>query len=297
MSTNYRGESYAKKLARLTFWDHSQGNILKPGRKTLVLASEHGGDVAVLKSAGCPNANIIAVDKDMQSLKKFIDKYPRIQAYHGDAAAASKLLAPSGLDCAFLDFCSNINDNMLQTLRGVYHTMKHGSLLGINILRGRDCGRNMKRIKIVREIIKSADNRATFKGFGTQNDKYLKDAAREAVIRNFLNSACDQDTHVWPRGIIKYCSASKGKRGSTFLTLVYNVFWGKYNEYVPTSLLGEVKVEDFTSLTAEQCKEIVMRLSIRQGNMFGFLNVPKMRAAAWRAHSTMGTYNKAPRAR
>lgn len=144
MSTDtYKGESPAKKIARLQYWSSVIPvfglDAFKKG-KHLVLSSREGGDISVLLGFGVPPKNIIAVEMNVEAARQAQEKFPEVEIIQDDVFAVARR-HHRGLSSAFFDFCSPISDALLKKVIGTCaYGIKDNGVLGCGFLAGRERG-------------------------------------------------------------------------------------------------------------------------------------------------------------
>jgi len=135
MTDAYRGDSPAKKLARLNFWGHYYGRI-DYWHPAIVLAGT-GGDIATLIALGVPQSHIVAIDINAQRIRVCKEKFPDVSYFVGDVADVMKENnIESGV--VLLDYCGIMSAKCLQTTIEVSQLIPNDSVLGIATLKCRD---------------------------------------------------------------------------------------------------------------------------------------------------------------
>lgn len=140
MADGYKGDSVAKKIARLEFWlrvcelyaDKDRSKM-----KVLVLAGPQSGDVACLLGLGFSPANIVAVDVERDRVEKVRKRFPDVRVYVGDVEAYCRKHERE-FDIAFLDWCDPLRPVVFRRTTSCMRAVRSGGLLAVEILNGRD---------------------------------------------------------------------------------------------------------------------------------------------------------------
>lgn len=139
-TTNYRGDSHAKKSARLRVWEliHKMvGHTAFHQGPHLFLASREGGDASVLRGFGVPDRAMLAVDIDARALQEFHRNYPDVPCRNQDVAYVLSEYSRK-LESAFLDFSSQVNENTLNKVRFALRAIKPNGVLACTFAIGRE---------------------------------------------------------------------------------------------------------------------------------------------------------------
>jgi hypothetical protein len=301
-------------------------------RKHLVLASREGGDIAVLKGLGVPASNIVAVDRESSAVVACRDRHPDVRVLLGEAAdvAAAERL---GLGTVFLDFCSWLTSDALACAGACARLLPDHGLLGVAFMRGREKGAAFDQIILARgeEAYVAARENATgwisgggglpFAGGDGRTLLLTKELDRALGPRDFvLGNACI-DYHsrrceqqgvpmriclMHARKLPRYLSASSVRKKRIEKTLNWyraiseaeqlfrdgdnKVGVGKGGRVVvwPPHTFGVPLVP-----THELVRTAARLDAAYPGRAHLLLNVAPGQLAAWRAHATRGSYDKA----
>jgi len=138
----YAGESIGKKLARANFWVRAKEWLGTRFYEELhlILASNEGGDISVLKGLGVPAANIFAAEIDEDAATRCRDKHQDVTVFSGDVVdAAAQIGRDRKVCCAFLDFCGWGGERDLRTISSVATScLRDESVLAYAFMRGRE---------------------------------------------------------------------------------------------------------------------------------------------------------------
>lgn len=156
----YKGESPAKKLARVAFWDKTLTNLRRHEVRGgfLVLASREGGDISTLLALGVRPEGIIGVDINKEAADECQKKFPQVKIIHGDVCDVAAQ-ATDQVAALFLDFCGPISPSLTKTLwRSAQRACKMNAIIGIGLLRGRERVVGSGQVERVRTIKKTKTN-------------------------------------------------------------------------------------------------------------------------------------------
>ena len=135
----YKGDSLAKKSARLRVWEavhRAPGQNIVRGLHVF-LASHEGGDASTLRGLGVPDSAMLAVDSDQSAVREFRTKFPEVQCRNADIASVlnSSTLRPTSV---FLDFSSQVSDNTFSKVKAAVHGICPGGVLACTFAIGRE---------------------------------------------------------------------------------------------------------------------------------------------------------------
>lgn len=136
----YKGDTHAKRLARLHFWMRIRdyfGDTFR-SRRFAYLASSAGGDASVLDGLGVPADQQLAIDIDAVALSRFHDRHPRVPIALGDAGQILGGWAGRKFDVVFLDLCCNPSPRCASLLKRASRATRHGSIFAYAFQRGRE---------------------------------------------------------------------------------------------------------------------------------------------------------------
>jgi len=284
-SDTYKGESPGKKLARLTFWwcCHTYlGDEFSRGR-FLVLASREGGDVAVLRGMGVGDDQIVAVDRSESALAAFRQKFPSVQAFHGDVAEAAAQHRRVTVAC--LDFCGEISNAALALSMRVKRRCRP-AILGLCFQRGRESPRDETRR---RALQMSRDYRAMRKS--DPESAGPSDLSRMVSALAYLVAQSSGEAPLVPL-VINYHSRTRDGAGVPMT--MFPVQWAPWDVAEQMVARGWPHVAEFTYLSEFDLRRRAVDLAIRvnAARAHELLNVSRETFVAWKAHATRGTYSK-----
>jgi len=138
----YKGDSPAKKIARVNYWTHVWERLGERMERTkhLILCSREGGDIGVLLGLNVPGKNIVAVDREESALRACARKWRGngISFELGDVVDVARKYR-SDLGSALLDFCSPMNDEVIRTIvRVMQGGLKSEAFCGAAVMMGRE---------------------------------------------------------------------------------------------------------------------------------------------------------------
>lgn len=309
MST-YKGDSPAKKLARVEFWRRLVPTIPKEGR-IVVLASREMGDYGVLKALGY-GARVVAVDRDSVAAAAAAAKFPEADVRLGDVAHVVSELTES-VAVAFLDFCAPLSPHTYATSRDVVDLMPDGSLFAVGLLRGRE-----QDMRVTAPLPAPPSwNRKKRRRLGSQ---YGRDFVRE-VMTVKTSTLHDQSARGLLANNIKWEGREKEppwhgsyKRAALFgltiratrrLVMQRTVSYhsrGNTNGVPMTyaAYVVDTSGRSAAATTLDHHQHVVggmaevrlaaISLSVEGLDSALMLNLPPGTVAAWKAHETRGTY-------
>jgi hypothetical protein len=136
----YKGDSHAKKSARLRVWELVLKTIgTKAFRKGLhlFLASREGGDASTLRGLGVPDQAMLAVDLDAKALSEFRRHYPDVPCRHQDVGDVLDEYHRK-LESVWLDFSSQVTENTLKRVGRAVQAIRPGGVLACTFAIGRE---------------------------------------------------------------------------------------------------------------------------------------------------------------
>jgi hypothetical protein len=316
MRSGYHGESYGKKLARCAFWgDIVSERWREPGEKIVVLASEHGGDVACLLGNGVPLGNIVAVDQDAEALARCADAWPGLDVRQGDVADVVEGMGERPI-AVFLDFCGSVSHPMIYTCARVMRRIQLQGFLGVTFLRARenDWGKKLSGFAPMRPTKhgKKVERRMVF---DEEHGNYSNARKQISSLRGnseSMSGAFARMVSVWtpmmrayqdrcavPIALFAYQSGDADRRGSPMGIVTMRVIrrvgagTGSAIDMAWKKLGGRdgIRLFDYAGQGLTDVRRAVLA---RDDDPLIHLkmNLPKMCVAAWRAHRTMGTYDR-----
>lgn len=110
--------------------------------RVLLMPSIEGVEIDVAERFGCLRKNIIAVDNNVAIAATVSRNYPGITAWGCDVFAALERAAKRNirLDVVHLDMTSNLSPSMLNSLRHATSFLAPGTVVCLNLLKGREIG-------------------------------------------------------------------------------------------------------------------------------------------------------------
>lgn len=301
----YKGESPGKKIARYHFWHHAVSllgvdEFYESNSKVVFLASREGGDASVLKGACVDPGRLVGVDLVEDAVVACKAKHPDISVRHGDFVDVLK--STPNVSIAFMDLCCPLSAQTVSTIRRAFMSAPIGSVFGVAYMRGREKP-SKEGIRLSRRQRRYAKNKL---GLLDSENQLLAGNTRD--IRISLKEASDLDGPLarartllsilqsTSRGrfghltkVIQYHSRVDGRQGVPMEIACFSVdHFGLYRkrDKIP-SMECELQI-------VRHDKWVHLRREIVAGrwdpNAHLFLNIPKGRVAAWKAHASRGTY-------
>lgn len=253
----YRGDSPPKKLARILFYKEVRrrlGSQRFVRGKYLIIPSKDAGDAGVLHSLGVPLQNIYGIDQDYHAVAAAKYKFPDAHFVHGQFWDVfdqfPKLLGQGGLNCAFIDLCCPLREEIIK------HVISVGTkarLLGFEFLCGREQGNILHSLRA--------------KGFDETPKprlEYLEAFRNRSHYFNIDSS--------W-----YYKSHSAAHLGKAMLACLGTVSTRKRAAASPTTV--HIEWKEIRENCLRQYEIAPLRWNISKGSL-----------AAWKAHETRGTY-------
>lgn len=271
----YGGESGAKRLARVLFWDSVNVELTRDDElgfalaDYLVLGSRHLGDVSVLTAWGLPETQVFIADIDAEAIAGAQERYPDALSFHGDIADVAARHR-GRFACAFVDLCGIFSRSNVKTFaRVAARGLTLGGVLGIGFMRGR------KESTYAQLYTQQGAREAEALGCTGAHDP-----GRTAGIWLAINDQlvahglrCD------PRWSCTYTSTTKDKHG---VPMLYS--WARV---VPLAQGRPRKTGEHINITSSKIAEDAIRRLVLSGEDPYFrarlLNVPAPRVAAWKA--------------
>lgn len=315
MSGEYRGETNAKRVARLILGRSIQqqlASVTTSSRPKAICLAGDGGDARMLRALGMPVADIVCVDRDEAALRKVSLLVPGADFRLGDIRTVIGTLADDSLCCALLDFCGHVTRTVRFTVRLIARKLQVPGFLSVTYLRGREtlttAGiREGKRCWDGQEHLLRPDEKmqayrewygAQIAGIVTQNRNWaetiyvLGAAHRDRVaIRvhgarsptNVHPNRCPAVDGSWwldERDLILYHS---GHSPMCIVSFGLSRSMPQPGEHV---VVKTSKCESELRIWAMKNPELTAQ------RVADSLNLPVGTIAAWRAHATRGTYKQ-----
>lgn len=274
----YKGDTPPKKVARLQTWllARTALGVTRFHREPhLVLAGPEAGDVSVALGLGAPPEHLYAVDWNKKAAMSAQGRFPGVHIQHGDVLDVLQEEC-SRFGIVFLDFCSQITDEVVRAASAGATALLRGGLLACTFLVGREQA-GQERNVIMREK-RDLDRKVR----GTARQEVLPYLARSAAFQRLLE-AQSPTMRFAPLALIFYKSCSqrkiKGMPMCIYLTR-------------PTHIIEEHRPSRpkyfFFTTTARELGAYAVELD-QQHNAALLLNVSRGTVAAWKAHASRHT--------
>lgn len=286
---SYVGETPIKKIARLKYWQEVRrlcGNAFY-SQCHVFLASEHAGDASVLSGMGVPWENMIAIDMDPKACSIASRKWPLLRVEN--AAVDKFALRWQGMHPAsvYLDFCAQLSKATSQTFANVIRTWCATKVVGATLLKGREQGLFGRHI---RKLNKPSS-------YTAETSAELRQA-RGRVFE--LTAYAVADASIEGRQMFSFPVCHKTFTYRTVSPMLIGVFElrrcvGRVHSHLlghSCGVIPKVETECVTQVTASDIRDYVLCSAFGERTA-ELLNVDARQAAAWRAHSSRGTYNRA----
>jgi len=317
----YKGESPAKKLARLEFWTRAVSIMGDRAGRIAVLASREMGDYGVLSALGMAE-RVVAIDRCASAVEAAKSKYPSADVRHTEAATL-RLETQEPIACAFLDFCSPICVDIIDTLALFAERGTPGDLLGVGFLKGREQDTERRCKSENAHLTSRRHRRALLSKFGegsreligiatgthtscrgiVQGSIYRRFAPGEARARELalaVGAVSYQDIKLL--GTIHYQSRTANSCGVPMTYALFRIVKNPLNRTGSSveravadrvRILGSTRAASFdVSVPADECLVRRKALDIESEGKDAslLLNIPRGTISAWKAHDTRGTY-------
>jgi hypothetical protein len=314
----YRGESPAKKLARIKVWSTAmdrQGVDAFRSTKKIFLASREGGDIGVLLALGVPPEMLVPVEHDAGAAQACQVKWPQVRVVHGSASDAIRGIDQS-YGMVYLDYCSNVCPDVVEDCANAMLRLKRGSIVAVNVKRARE-----RKVALKSYIRTSAAKEARFLNACKQSGANFPttyradgetsgnmDSSRARAIQIHMMRV-GSSRRVGPIliGCINYHSRWIDSSGSPMSSALFEVFrapreydvfrfrrtalreeedaaiWASRHE-----AYGDFQARDTPDLL--QSIAVMMRSRSHASNIHLLLNIDKGSVAAFKAHISRGSY-------
>ena len=245
----------------------------------LILASREGGDAAVLKAIGIPEENILAAEINREAAHEFAGRYPSVRLHRGNV---SDVPAEWSFGSALLDFCSPLCFESIHECARILERLPGHGILGVGLLRGRE-------------------HRSIRKEIAAGGNRFLRRAMRARAIPGLHP--------LDPARLVNYCGGGAWGRAAALSIALHTItgirtgFRGmiRYhsrtaaNAGVPMMIVILDRNEQGTDNIEIDCccngdAEVLKSAAIAEGA--GEYNLEPRQVAAWRAHSTRGSYER-----
>lgn len=312
MASEYRGESWPKKVARTLFW-HRVVSLLGMERmrsaKILVLSGPVAGDALCAVAHGASPQNIIAVDIDEESIASSrawaderlsdarIAERPRFIV-----SDVQRLRHDMKFDVVFLDFCCTVGPAVKLFAKVASKHAREGAVIGVGFMYGRERGAFVKARKEYDADVASDSYRDAVR-FVEANRRggpgeALVDTGHAPVARmafahdeiGRMSASLGMKCHMG-EGCITYHSGDSGGGGSPMMYLigrrVRKHVYGFADDATARMAEDEYSVHvlpESESAVREAC--VVHYDEASAASLACLYNVPMARIAAWRAVDT-----------
>lgn len=307
----YCGESVGKKIARLMMWRRVReclGEDRFYAGSHAVLASAYGGDIAVLLGYGVPPGQIVAVDLDTRAATICQRKFPHVRVVSGDLLNIARRHADQLASVCF-DSTHALNESFLQKVATVATSLRHETILSVVFVRAHEkdpelfakVERNKRMLDIAYQTVwksgahRSADFSRQMTLLSEVNDRLV---ARRRRLVQHQSSVYHSRRSVGGGSPMAsmVCSVWVGGLG-----LGLDAFERRAEEAELQALSWAAERDIDTSISVPQKTDVELRTAAlalahgieRSGSGFVpelLLNINKSTLAAWKAHSTRGTY-------
>ncbi len=252
MSTIHRGDSPAKKIARLNLWREIEARSKYPAfvrGAHIVVSGRYGGDIGVLIGMGVPPKNIYAVDTDTHALAAARHKFPDVNFGHCDFGDAITYFELKKVYTAHVDLFSPLRKELIKKVKKLCEQVE---FVGYTYLCGRDHTEVADGISKLREDLEldAAGSRQAY------------------LVRNHGFNV---------RASWSYMSSSASHIGKPMATLLLQRRGRSGKTVEPTRI--EAGWSDVRKMAL-----------IHKAEAAHLLNVRTTTVAAWKAHETRGTY-------
>jgi hypothetical protein len=280
---SYKGESPAKKVARLILWQDINSMLGPKFRSGILLSllSPEAGDVSVQLGLGVPADYILGVDRDKHAAAAAQYKFQDVRCLNTDVAAAATRYK-GRIVAAHLDFCSCMTSETLNKVAQVESCLAKGGVISCAFMAAREKG------EIRDKIIGALNPRCANEHFGARATVLAQEIARRAATSKIIK----------PHKFIYYTSDTPGKQGMPII--IYLGF--RQNVSAPSAGKKRKKVNAMlrhasyqtVSTSSKDLAATGVKLAKRYGRAEAqlLLNVRRQTIAAWKAHFTMGTYEE-----
>lgn len=292
--TSYRGETNAKKLARLMFWTNAIQRH-STGSKILFFASAEGGDIPVLRALGVRDRDMVPVDEKGEAARLCSAKWG-LPVVVGDGVEHLKR-SPKSYSLVFFDFCGHVNPVRLKACQDAFLAMGAESVFAVNVKRGRERDARVRtRLKAIEAFEKSE---AAEEGIDLSDGRFDVRRARviqEAMIRaSILHRRVPMNQPILS-SVINYQSWSEDSGGSPMSTCSFVI---KQRQDPAECYAQEAAFFDTPGrfivherITLDVLRGVAVRLLATKSaeTVAGLLNIEASTIVAWKAHATRGTY-------
>lgn len=315
-SSGYRGESFGKKAARLSFWEKALSVLQEKDLpiRALVLASREGGDISTLLGLGVPRESIVAVDIDRFAVQSCLEKWgPPV--LHMSLEEAIERHKDEPFTVIHADFCNVVSAKLVNSLaRVITRGVRCDTLIGVVIKRGREKSRGTVQYahKIARrekrrtkldtspQPFQFVDNLKFWAGHTEQKhrDQYSGVYRELGLAIELANAGLPLDLHVG----IDYQSRGEKSNGSPMSCYLWSLSAGNPRMWEAEVFADTDKgfmrawfarryplddcIVDYRRLTPKGFKELVVQYSSFTPDAHLLFNISKGTLAAWKAHDT-----------
>jgi hypothetical protein len=150
MADTYKGDSPAKKLVRLKFWQtvrSALGDRRFFDGRYMVLAGREGADVRCLRALGANESRMLAVDREQRAAASVAERYRCAVAVGNVGDVATQSENRQAFDAVLLDFCSPISDAAIcDVARAAAFCLRDRGVLGVGFMYGRERALSSERM-------------------------------------------------------------------------------------------------------------------------------------------------------
>ncbi len=276
MSDTYKGESWAKKVARYRLWKLAAQNVDLKSGPVLVLSSREAGDISVLKGLGVDPRQIIAVDTDRDAVAQARELHPDVTIQNIDASTAARR-SKTPLVASYLDFCGPISAASMSTVADVVVATKLRGVVGVNVLKGRETGTPRRMLdpeyragQVARDILDlSPDQQSLDRCFkqviygGEKSDDEIEESwletgmklwDRDSTISHYISKLC-KTRFCFGVGSVQYQSITADGKGVPMMTGLYHIY--PVNRWNRKSSLNKIADEIMTACRLEMIEDVI----------------------------------------
>lgn len=302
MVSVYAGESYAKRLARAIvycdfigaeFWEHqARGHSF-----LITLTGDEAAEAGLFQSMGVPQSQCVFVDRKEENTETARRRSPDSISITANVVDVLRAF-PGSIGLVHLDFMGAYTESTKVALEACALKVRPGGFVIWTFLRGRETESN-RFWKLAKQVLKSGDP------LGLEPDPWqtrktgYNTLALEALNRKLDHrgptfvpaGSLDYDSGKSPMGMLVFKKAFQTERDSKHKAVRQKngrALMKAMQEVFPDiTLRGDAKAEVRRRVCCPCCLG-KMPAKI----LGGLLNLKESTIIAWRAHFTMGTYDK-----
>lgn len=308
MIDTYKGESPAKKLARISVWEMIAAGRSRPmgDARYLVLASREGGDINFLLGTGIKPTQIFAADINKAACAMARERFPGVTVLEGDVVDYARDKKLPNFDAIFLDFCGPVCESTLTAFHEVIlWKATQDSVAVLGVMRGRE------QSEFAQECAQQKRVRVEWMETG-RLDPELGDNSRGDVMTRWLldkSMGLGLPYLALPYGAVHYHSRTELAGGVPMFMKGYRVArnWPRRSRsaFIESAqkkwhtlrrafdVDGGIRTvmisgQDNDEKVRKILLDVAASMSLQHPEMI--MNVSKATLAAWKAHATRGTY-------